>query len=301
MRHSNLPLRICGCLAVAASILLSVPLAAPAFAQGSDDTDRLSVRREDARSFRITRPESAEALVTFLSATTVRVRILALEPETSSLPEYVTTKSESSYPPVDVGVDAQRDKVTFSTSGAILNLSLEDEVLSLELRTPDKVLIDSWEIDVGERVARIGLQNAERIYGFGDKRAAMDQRGQKIDIVNRDAFASESNQSYKSVPFYMSSAGYGLFFHNYRPSTFDVGASVKSRLQLKASGGEMDFYLFVGAMSEILFQFTELTGRPAMLPLWAFGYHQGKATYRGREGLDVGQQMRARKLPFDVI
>ena len=121
----------------------------------------------------------------------------------------------------------------------------------------------------------------------------MDQRGQKIDIVNRDAFASESNQSYKSVPFYMSSAGYGLFFHNYRPSTFDVGASVKSRLQLKASGGEMDFYLFVGAMSEILSQFTELTGRPAMLPLWAFGYHQGKATYRGREGLDVGQQMRA--------
>ena len=38
-----------------------------------------------------------------------------------------------------------------------------------------------------------------------------------------------------------------------------------------------------------------------MLPLWAFGYHQGKATYQGREGLDVGQQMRQRKLPFDVI
>jgi hypothetical protein len=112
-------LRICGCLAVAASILLSVPPAARAFAQGGEDTDRLSVRREGARSFRITRPESAEALVTFLSATTVRVRILALEPEASSLPEYVTTKSESSYPLVDVGVDAQRDKVTFSTAAAI--------------------------------------------------------------------------------------------------------------------------------------------------------------------------------------
>ena len=76
--------------------------------------------REDDRSFRITRAELAEALVTFLSPTTFRVRILALEPETSSLPEYVTTKSESSYPPVDVGVDAQPNKVTFSTSAAIL-------------------------------------------------------------------------------------------------------------------------------------------------------------------------------------
>jgi alpha-glucosidase (family GH31 glycosyl hydrolase) len=261
----------------------------------------MSVMREGDRSFKITRAESAQALVTFVSPTTFRVRILPLEPATESLPEYVITKSDASYPPVDVRVDAQPNKVIFATSAAILNLSMEDEVLSLDLRTPNKVLIDDWEIDAGERVARIDLQNLERIYGFGDKRAAMDQRGQRIGIVNRDAFASESNQSYKSVPFYMSSAGYGLFFHNYRPSTFDVGSSVKNRLQLKASGGEMDFYVFVGSMKEILSQYTELTGRPAMLPLWAFGYHQGKATYRGREGLDVGQQMRRRKLPFDVI
>ena len=259
------------------------------------------VTQEDDRTFRIDRAESVEALVTFLSPTTLRVRILPPEPATSSLPEYVTTKSDSSYPPVDVRLDAQPDKVTFSTSAAILNLSLDDQVVSLELRSRDKVLIDNWEIDDGERVARIELQNAERIYGFGDKRAALDQRGRKIAIVNRDAFASESNQSYKSVPFYMSSAGYGLFFHNYRPSNFDVGASVKNRLQLKATGGEMDFYVFVGSMKEVLSQYTELTGRPAMLPLWAFGYHQGKATYRGREGLEVAQQMRQRKLPFDVI
>ena len=301
MRKSNLPLRIGGCLAAAVGILLSGPQTIPAFAQRGENVDRISVTREDDRSFRITRVESVEALVTFLSPTTLRVRILPLEPTTSSLPEYVTTKPDSSYPTVDVRLDAQPDKVTFTTSAATLTLSLEDEVLSLELRRPDKVLINNWDIDDGERVARIELQNAERIYGFGDKRAALDQRGRKIDIVNRDAFASETNQSYKSVPFYMSSAGYGLFFHNYRPSTFDVGASVKNQLQLKASGGEMDFYLFVGDMKEILSQFTELTGRPAMLPLWAFGYHQGKATYRGREGLDVGREMRRRKLPFDVI
>jgi alpha-glucosidase len=294
-------LRIGGCVILAVGLLLSGPLRTPALAQGGENADRMIVMREDERSFRITRVESVEALVTFLSPTTFRVRILPLEAETTNLPEYVTTKSDESYPPVDVRVDAQPNEVTFSTSGATLNLSLEDQVLSLELRRADKVLIDGWDIDAGERVARINLQNVERIYGFGDKRTAMDQRGQRIDIVNRDAFASESNQSYKSIPFYMSSAGYGLFFHNYRPSTFDIGAAVKSRLQLKASGGEMDFYLFVGDMKEVLSQFTELTGRPAMLPLWAFGYHQGKASYQGREGLDVGQQMRQRKLPFDVI
>src|SRR5262249_46083323 len=96
----------------------------PTFAQGGEIMDRISVSREDDRSFRITRAESVEALVTFLSPTTLRVRILPLEPTSANIPEYVTTKSDSSYPPVDVRLDAQPDKVTFSTSAAILNLSL---------------------------------------------------------------------------------------------------------------------------------------------------------------------------------
>ena len=143
-----------------------------------------------------------------------------------------------SYPPVDVRVDAQPNDVTFNTSAAVLNLSLEDEVVSLQLRTPDKILIDDWDIDAGERVARIELQNVERIYGFGDKRAALDQRGQQIEIVNRDAFASENNESYKSIPFYMSSAGYGLFFHNFRPSTFDVGALPRAACSSRRPAGD---------------------------------------------------------------
>jgi len=44
-----------------------------------------------------------------------------------------------------------------------------------------------------------------------------------------------------------------------------------------------------------------LTGRPAMLPRWAFGFHQGKASYKGREAFEVAAEMRRRKLPFDVI
>src|SRR4029077_1444379 len=101
-------------------------------AQPGESADRMFVTQQDDRTFRIDRVESVEALVTFLSPTTLRVRILPLEPTTSSLPEYVTTKPDSSYPTVDVRLDAQPDKVTFTTSAATLTLSLEDEVLSLE-------------------------------------------------------------------------------------------------------------------------------------------------------------------------
>ena len=190
-----------------------------------------------------------------------------------------------SYPPVDVRVDAQPNEVTFNTSAAILNLSLEDQVLSLELRSRDKVLIDGWDIDAGERVARIELQSGERIYGFGDKRAALDQRGHKVEMLNRDAFASETNESYKSIPFFMSSAGYGLFFHNsIRPSS--TSAPGHGRLDLTATAARW-ISMCSSAPEGGISQYTELTGRPAMLPRWAFGYHQAKASYEGRDAFKV--------------
>ena len=275
------------------------PLGAAIVAQAQEDG--VSVAREERSVFEIVLPGTPAVRATFLTPTAMRIQVIPSAPEANKLPEYVRVKQDSAYLPFEVTVHRDADEVTFDTAAAVLNLALGEDVISLELRTPNKVLIDGWEIDPGERVARIELQDRERIYGFGDKRAGIDQRGRRVDIVNRDAFASESNQSYKSIPFYMSSAGYGLFFNNYRPSKYDIGASVRNRLQISASGGEMDFYVFVGDMRQVLAQYTELTGRPAMLPLWAFGYHQGKASYNGREGLEVAAQMRARKLPFDVI
>ena len=283
------------------AFLPSQPLGTPAFAQGAESADRMIVMREDGHSFRITRAE----LVVGAGDVSVTDDVPRAHPPagarhlgSSGICDHQI--GDESDPPVDVWVDAQPNEVTFNTSAAILNLSLEDQVLSLELRSRDRVLIDGWDIDAGERVARIELQSGERIYGFGDKRAALDQRGQRIEMLNYDAYASDSNKSYKSIPFYMSSAGYGLFFHNYDHSVFDIGSG-SSKLMVKSSGGLMDFYVFVGNFKDVLAQYTDLTGRPAMLPRWAFGYHQGKASYDDDEAFTVAREMRRRKLPFDTI
>ena len=98
MKQLNQRWRIGGCVILAVGLLLSAPLRTPAVAQGGESADRMIVMREDERSFRITRVKSVEALVTFLSPTTFRVRILPLEAETTNLPEYVTTKSDESLP-----------------------------------------------------------------------------------------------------------------------------------------------------------------------------------------------------------
>jgi len=294
---------IAGFVTIAMMFCWSMAHSSRAFAQFSVDfSKQFSVAREDERSFKLSRPGSPPVRVTFLTAETFRIRVLSEEDEDAKLIEYMVVKSDSSYAAVDVRVEARRERITFRTKAVRLRFVIRDEFVSVDVRTERRKLIANWKIYTCCRTARIDLRADERIYGFGDKRLDLDRRGQRVQMLNRDAFASETNQSYKNIPFYMSTAGYGLFLHNFYPATtFDMGVFAKKAIEIKAAGGEMDFYVFVGDLKKVLSQYTELTGRPAMLPRWAFGYHQGKASYESREAFKVAGEMRRRKLPFDVI
>lgn len=281
--------------------LPTLPVAArPQMSFVDDSASSLLIEREDVRKFRLTRPGSTSLRVTFLTPDTFRIHVLGKEPPLN-LPEYMLVKSDDSYPPVQVTLEAKDYGAVFRTEAATISLLLAEDGVLVNVATPAGALVRNWKISLGRRTAVLDLGADEHIYGFGDKRAALDQRGNKVEMLNRDAFASESNESYKSIPFYVSSSGYGLFFHNFYPSVFDVGAWYRSRMQLSASAGDMDFYVFVGDPKQVIAQYTELTGRPAMLPRWAFGYHQAKASYEDREAFTVASEMRKRKLPLDVI
>jgi len=245
-----------------------VRVAMPTMNEGST---QLSVTPEDARTFRLARPGSTAVRVTFLTSRTFRIHALGNEPAVQ-LPDYIRVKSDASYAPVEVRLEARDYGATLRTQDAAVQLVLAEDGLLVSVSSPTRTLVKNWKVNLGRRTAVLDLEQDERIYGFGDKRAALDQRGHKVEIINRDAFASETNESYKSIPFYISSSGYGLFFHNFYPSVFDVGAWYRSRLQVRATAGDMDFYVFVGEPKEVISQYTELTGRPAMLPRWAFGF-----------------------------
>ena len=68
-------------------------------------------------------------------------------------------------------------------------------------------------------------------------------------------------------------------------------------------GGELDYYLFAGPTpAAVVEQFTRLTGRPLLPPLWALGFHQSRWSYMSGEEVEaVAQGFRARRIPLDAI
>lgn len=58
--------------------------------------------------------------------------------------------------------------------------------------------------------------------------------------------------------------------------------------QWTMESGELDLFFFVGPTPEdLLRQYTHVTGRPVLPPLWSLGYHQSRWNYVDQQ--DVAQ------------
>ncbi len=148
----------------------------------------------------------------------------------------------------------------------------------------------------------LSLSPSERIYGCGESFTSLNKVGQKVNLFVTDPQGPETDQMYKPVPFFMSNKGYGVFMHTSAPVTADFGASYIGTTKLFMADEVMDFFFFFGQPKEILDEYTDVTGKAPLPPLWSFGTWMSRITYFTQdEGYDVAKKIRENKIPADVI
>ncbi|MEY4489960.1 MAG: hypothetical protein RIQ79_2468, partial [Verrucomicrobiota bacterium] len=157
--------------------------------------------------------------------------------------------------------------------------------------------------DLGRSTAAtFALAHDEKIFGCGESFTRLDKRGQKVVCWTQDGMGVQTEKMYKPVPFYLSSAGYGVFVHTTAPVTFDFGRTFDEFGTIYNGDELMDLFIFVGGPKEILSEYTALTGRSPMPPVWSFGLWMSRITYKSEtETREVAAKLRANKIPCDVI
>ena len=146
------------------------------------------------------------------------------------------------------------------------------------------------------------LSPGERIYGCGESFTSLNKVGQKVHLSVTDPQGPETDGMYKPVPFFFSNRGYGIFMHTSAPVTCDFGNSYIGADRLFMADEKMDFFVFLGEPKDILDEYTNITGKSPMLPLWSFGTWMSRITYFSQdEGLEIARQLRAHQIPSDVI
>src|SRR6185437_2066562 len=150
--------------------------------------------------------------------------------------------------------------------------------------------------------ASFSLMPDEKIFGCGESFTGLNKRGQKMVLWACDTQSTASKQIYKPVPFFMSSRGYGMFVHTTSPVTMDFGYTHEGSKTLFVGDDQLDIFFFIGSLKEILTEYTNITGKSSMPPLWSFGLWMSRFSYRSqKEVMTVADKLRKNKVPCDVI
>jgi len=153
-------------------------------------------------------------------------------------------------------------------------------------------------------VESISLRPDEAIYGLGERFGRLNKRGQRLFMWNSDTTMTSSDRSYKSIPFYLSTRGYGLFVNSSTKMVFEIGSEYcYNALSFEVWQNYLEYIVFYGpSFKDILFMYTELTGRPPLPPLWSFGLWMSRCMYKSREEVEeVARKLRSHGIPCDVI
>lgn len=146
------------------------------------------------------------------------------------------------------------------------------------------------------------LEPDEKIFGCGESFTQFNKRGQKVVLYTDDANGVQNESMYKPIPFYMSSRGYGVFMHTSSPITVDFGKYFSGANKMMLGDDVADLFLFIGEPKDILDEYTDLTGKTMMPPLWSFGFWMSRITYFSeKQGREVADKLRKYKIPSDVI
>ncbi len=259
-------------------------------------------------------------MLDFVSPSTVRLRMLTSDIEPQSYESLMLAKTPSSSKawkyaklpnghryegaegalvieeyPFRIVVQDKKGKILTSTRAVVDNDSTQVKVIPFNFIKRG--------VDNSRSVNPVfSLSPGEKIVGCGESFTSIDKVGQKVQLFVTDPQGPETDQQYKPVPFFMSSRGYGMFLHTSAPVTCDFGATYVGANKLFMADETLDMFLFWGTPKNILDQYTDLTGKSPMPPLWSFGTWMSRITYFTQdEGYDVAAKLRKHKIPSDVI
>ncbi|WP_277212161.1 glycoside hydrolase family 31 protein [Isoptericola croceus] len=191
-----------------------------------------------------------------------------------------------------VGYEVFHCELAFYDANGRLLLREHDRGGSLNLRArhlrphqggDGHTLTASFESDPEERLAGMGQYQQH----------VLDLKGSTFELAHRNSQAS--------VPFVVSSAGYGFLWHD---PAIGRATFARNRTEWHAeSTHQLDYWVTAGSTpAQISRAYADATGHAPMMPERGLGFWQCKLRYWNQEQLlEVAREHRRRGLPLDVI
>jgi alpha-glucosidase len=164
---------------------------------------------------------------------------------------------------------------------------------------------------VGPELAwRRQIAPGSHYYGFGERTGPLEKRGYRYTCWVTDAakdHGPRTDTMHVAVPFRIEvdAAGRcsGLLVDTTWRSSIDLIGIDDGVEVVAAAGPDLTLVVLLGpGPDDVLRQYTTLTGRPALPPRWALGFHQSRWGYETADEIrTVARCLRERRIPADVV
>lgn len=261
----------------------------------------------------------SENKVTFQMTTGEKVRVSFLEndifriymdPE-GNFQEDPTPNSKDHITKIIDRTEDEYNKVAPTVeNGSIIKVSTDTIELRIEKETGKMELFNKitnktiWKeaeplkYKSNETIQTLETNDDEYFYGGGQQNGRFSHKGKTINIKNENNWVDGGVSS--PTPFYFSTNGYGVMRHTFKPGQYAFDSTEKGKVITKHEEKRFDAYYFVDdTPTKIINKFTDLTGKPILLPEYAF--YIGHANAYARDWINdaTGQESQTQKPGFD--
>jgi alpha-D-xyloside xylohydrolase len=187
-----------------------------------------------------------------------------------------------------------------------LKAELINDRLQIRTQSGGEILSEASPLQFGKNNKlrlTFRITEGEKFYGWGEWFNAFARKQGKLHLRAHESLSAvQGFRTYSTIPVFLSSRGYGFFLLNSHESTWTIDPQ-RQVMQIEVKGPPADYIVIQGpAFKDILSTYTALTGRPPLLPIWAFGLwvtsypqgHQDEVTAHAR-------QHREREVPLDAV
>lgn len=228
---------------------------------------------------------------------------------------YMLTEDLNDLRPRECKITAQGDSITMSTDKIIVEIGNRPS-FAVAFKDRQGHILNEDDCGKGFGTTYFGnkvtsykkLHDGERFVGLGEALGNLDRRGSVVTLQNTDTFRYGDARlpMYANVPFYigiLEDRCYGIFYHNSYKGVVNFGAGNVRFMSISHEGGDADYFFFHDdTPAGIIDDYTMVTGRCELPPLWSLGFHQSRCSYYNeRQVREIARNFRSRGIPLDCI
>ncbi|WP_329236347.1 NEW3 domain-containing protein [Actinoallomurus sp. NBC_01490] len=168
------------------------------------------------------------------------------------------------YPGVNPRVSRTGSGVRLATGAVVLTVGRDPMLFAARRPDGTPVFAETAPLSWSDTATTqtLSTRPGEQFFGGGEQNGGFVHTGRTIQVAND--FDWDEGGHPNSQPFYLSTAGYGVFRNTFAPGQYAFTDPVRTT----ESERRFDGYYFIGTPKQVIGDYTALVGRPFMPPMY---------------------------------